>query len=521
MYLAQHGFLGKGFELDPIAIIGDSVARGNSTAVGNTPTYNSTFQWDAGNSNLRVITNLDLLEPVAASAIGSQWPQFGDSYYQYTGRKAVFINCGIGGSSWENSTDTNFSWYTDGTLYSDAVTKINNCLTFLDRPLKAVYILLGINDAAQQSYTLSSTYLTSLIDRINTDFDSPRICISMPGKYGTTTLTELTRINTMCEMIKALSFTYANVELAGAGPRNFAAWVPGSTPNAVFNDDYHFNANGNNLFGDKLARQLAIPTNRYHKYSRGIIGGLYDNPSTERRGYIDTFITDLENASLLSELDQLYIFSDMGADDFNAQIDWAFKSPGSPVTGAGAAVGFTVDGMQFDGTNSFSDSQLSVIADKAVIATDFIWGAYVGSYNDTPAGTVGTLMGLRESVSGGIFLLRQTSASSISMWGGGTTASTDATDTKFQTDTHYAIARNAGNQSFIKNTTVVRTDAIASVAPGATLIRGYRIGLYNANGTLADFLDAEIKAAYFAKYTTWSVSDFHTILNNFLTNWMQ
>lgn len=504
---------------DVIAVIGNSVARGNSSAVGNTPHFNSTFQWDAGNSNLRQITNLDLLEPVAASAIGSQWPQFGESYYEQMNgnRKAVIVNCAIGGSRWWDDV-AGFSWYTNDNLYSSAVTKINNALAYVKVPrLTAVYIELGINDAAQDSYSLSSTFLTSLIDRINTDFGTPRILISMPAKLNLASLTEYQRISTMREMIKALSFTYANVELAGSSPMNFAAWSAAE----FFLDDYHLNANANNLYGDKLANQMAIPSTSYHKYTRSLIGNLYDRTTVIRRGYIDDFVNDLDGAGLLTELDHLLILSDIGGDDNNGHVDWAFLAPTTPVAGAGSPPNMTIDGLELDGLNSLSGGALSVMSNKAVINSDAILGVYTGSYNDTPVATTGTLMGLRESATGPIWLFRQTTASSISMWGGGATASTDATDTKFQINTHYAIARASGNQSFIKNTTVVRTDAIAAVTPNATVVRGYRAGVYNSNGTLSDFLDAEYKVIYLAKYSTWNVSTFNTILTDFLTNWMQ
>lgn len=517
MFLPQHGYLGGPDKMATILIIGDSVARGNSTDEGTTPGYNTVFQWDDGNSNLRMITNADLLEPVAASAVGSQWPQFGDSYYKFSGKKPVLINCAIGGASWWDDTP-GFSWYTNDDLYDDAVTKTNNCLAFLGRStVDIVYINLGINDSAQQSYSLDIAFLTSLIDRINSDFDSPRICISMPGKINTSTLTELTRINTMRKYIKSLSFTYSNVEIAGSSPHNFAAWSAVS----FFADDYHLNVTGNNLYGDKLARQLAIPTSKHHKYTRSIIGSLYDNPSETRRGYIDTFITGLDNDNLLEEIDALYIFSDMNNNENNGYIDWAFRTPSAPVTGGGSAVDMQLDEMGLDGLNSLSAGQISVMADKAVIASDFIWGAYTGTYNDIAAGTTATLMGGRESASGGIFLVRQTSSSNIQMFGGGTTAVSDATDTKFQNNTHYAVVRDAGNVRFVKGTSIVTSSAIASVAPGATLIRGYRVGGYANNGTVADFLDAGIKAHYLAKYSTWSISNFDTHLTSFLTNWHQ
>lgn len=498
-------------------IIGDSVARGNSSAVGNTPPYNSSFQWDDVNSNIRMITNLDLLEPVAASAIGSQWPQFGESLYRYTGgrRKAVFINCAIGGSSWDNASNTAFSWYTNGTLYSDAVTKTQNALTYLGQAKPdVVYINLGINDSAQQAYTLNVNRLTSLIDRINTDFSTPRICVSMPGKINIGSLTELTRIRTMCKFIKSLHFTYSNVEICGS-MSNMTAWNIGGL---LFNDDFHLTKLGNDLMGDKLARQISIPTTAYSKYTRSMIGNLYDNPSRARRGYLETWVTDMEGAGLLTELDTMHVYGDLNTGNRqNAYIDWGFITTGTEVNNAV----YDYSGVDLTAASSqrISSGQPSVLMDNAVMASDFIVGTFIDT-NSIAAGTVATLFGVRESAAGGIILLRQTAASVINFFGGSTTSSTNAAETAFANNAQYAIARSAGDQILIKDGSIVQTSAAAAVAPGATVIRGLSIGAYNFNGTVSDYFDGKLKATYVAKYSTWDISAFNTIMNNFFTNWL-
>jgi hypothetical protein len=517
MFLPQHGILGNPSQYFSVMIIGDSVARGNSTAVGNTPPHNSTFQWDAGNSNLRMITNLDLLEPVAASAIGSQWPQFGASLYQYTGgrRKAVMINCAIGGSSWDNASNTPFSWYTNGTLYSDAVTKTQNALTFLGHAKPdVVYINLGINDSAQQSYTLNVNRLTSLIDRINTDFDTPRICVSMPGKLNIATLNELTRIRTMCKFIKSLHFTYSNVEICGS-MSNMTAWNIGGT---LFNDDFHLTKLGNDLLGDKLARQIAIPATTYRKYTRSLIGNLYDNTSSARREFIDTWVADMEGASLLTELDVLHVHADMNTGNRqNGFIDWGFITTAAEVNNAV----YDYSGVDLTAASSqrISSGQPSVFMDNAIMASDFICGTFIDT-NSIAAGTVATLFGVRESASGGIILLRQTAANVINFFAGSTTSSTNGAETAFANNAHYALARSAGDQILIKDGSIVQTSAAAAVAPSATVIRSLAIGAYNFNGTVADYFDGKLKATYVARYSTWNISTFNTIMNNFFTNWL-
>lgn len=502
---------------DVIGIMGDSVARGNSDAAGNTPNYNTVFQWDAGNANLRTITNTDLLEPVAASAFGSQWPQFGRTYYEQTkGRKPVFVDCAIGGSRWFEA-GAGFSWWTNDSLYSNAVTKIQNCMGYVGVPRVAmIYIGLGVNDANPGSYTLDISYLTSLIDRVNTDFGTPRILITIPWKKSITTLSEYDRLITMTQFIKSLAFTYSNVELC-ASMNNFSGYESQSGAILFKVDNYHLTTIGNNLLGDKMARQAAIPVTQYNKFTRSIIGMLWNNTTVVRRQYIDTLITDLISASLFTELDELHIYGTSHGDSNDTVIDWAFIHSASqsvnPV--------YSPDGVTF---NTTADQRVtggwrSLFQDKSILASDFIAGVFNG-INTTPAGTVGSLMGVRESAAGGIVLIRQTTGSAITVFAASVTGTTDATDTKFADNSHYAVARSAGNQILIKNATVVKTEAVAATAMSQSAIRGFAIGAYNVNGVISDEFSVTIKASYTAKYSTWNISTFQTIMDNFLALWL-
>lgn len=504
---------------DIIWIIGDSIARGNSDAVGTTPATNTVYQWDNGNSNLRMITNLDLLEPVAAGAIGSQWPDAGIYYHNRTKRKPVFVNCAIGGSAWKNA-NPDFSWAPTDNLYPSAVTKLNNCLNFLGEGApKYIYINLGINDVLQGA-ALSQTNITDVVTQINTDFPDVRILYSMPDSPSISTLANYDRLFTIRKWLRNLQAVNSNWEIAG-DMAPFRTW--GSTYQA---DNIHLTAGGNFFFGRNTWRG-ALSGSTLHKYARSIIGLLYDNVSTTRQGWIDTYITDLETAGLLYEFDQLFILGgcsgvSASTDYKNIVGDWSFLNIGwTLLANAQSKVfydGFKPDGLADD--QRFASGQYNLVFDKSAYATDFITGFFLAN-NATPASTNSAPMGARENAAGGIIRLRQTGSNQIGFYAGSTTETIDATETRFAAGAHYATVRSSGNQILIKNSTIVNTAAVASTAlnPGSA-IRPQQLGCYNDNGTISLRFAGTFTVWYLARYSTFNVSDFITITNSFLTNWL-
>lgn len=315
------------FSYRTIGIFGDSVARGNSTGPGTTPTAETVYQWDAGEANLREITDQDLLEPVAATGGtgGSQWPQCGKDYYEATGLKPTFIDCAIGGSRFY-STSTGFSWYTNDSLFSNAVTKINNCLTFMEKDtLDIAYIGCGINESVNDAIALDATYysyMTSLIDRINTEWGSPRICIGIPFKGSITTHTVLKRVYKMIRLIKDLCEQYDNVEICGS-VANLVGWD--GTDSFIQGDGFHLTIAGNNQLGASLARGFASSLS--NKNARGMISTLYSSISATAQNGLNAFYNSMGDE--FWDYGKINVFSDYGANDKNAVCDLAFHSPAS------------------------------------------------------------------------------------------------------------------------------------------------------------------------------------------------
>lgn len=489
-------------------IIGDSKARGNSDAVGTAPAANTVYQWDAGSNAVIAVGSGDLLEPVAAGAVGSQWPAFGTAYYNRTGYKPVLVNCGIGGASYVNSGNTNFSWYTDGSLYSNAVTKTNNCLANLGlTKVKAVFIIMGVNDYAQQSYTLATSYINSLIDRINTDYDTPKIYISIPAKANATN-TQLTRGLAIRPLIRLVALTYSNVEIF-ANDNSLLGW--GGYYQV---DDYHFNFAGNEKLGEMIARQITLDPS-YNKWTRSVLGSFYNDQSTARQQAYDAFFVSQVAAGNFDLLDEMHFYN---ADQVNnAVVDWSFCVNATPTN-------CTFHANSDIETSGSSGSHMSFSAPSRTIrncdfASDFILGVRIKT-NHASSTTAGDIMGVRESASGGMIEMGQQVSSQVYYRAGDATATTYTGITKFNNNKLYSVARNGSTKYLIEDITTLTSTTQAAVAMSPTNVLGATLGARNNNGTIDAHINAQFVYSFTAKYTTFNLSSFYTAcetLNTALT----
>lgn len=487
---------------------GDSNARGNSTAVGSTPTLGTVKGWDQTNQVTYNVTNTDLLEPVAASAIGSQWPRFGITYNAISGKIPVICDVAVGGTRWFSNT-ASVSWETSGSLWPDAETKINDCLNYLglDKPW-GVYINCGINDSAQDSYTLAYSHLTYSINLINTNWNFPRIFINIIGKANETNYTNFSRIYQINKYIKQLMQDYSNVEICGS-MRDLVTWGGN-----IQVDDYHMNFTGNELHGTLVGRQMLLPTS-WLKYTRSVVGLHYDQISDTRKGYLNTLFATLGNS--IWDYDELHFYSDCAADDRNARIDAAFLTP----VALGGSPGISFDGITTNGSSTYLSLGTPSLVYNKSSESDCIRGCFIGTNSSAAGGSDRALIGIRESASGGIWLLNQRSTSQLGVLAAATSGTLSSSETKFADNSHYAMFRNSGDQGLVKNGSVVTSATVTQVAHGATLLRGKTNGVYNNNTTLSQYINAVFELDYTRKYTTMNLSDEYTAFDTFLASWLQ
>lgn len=518
MSFFQSLLMGEG-PYSAIWTLGDSNSRGNSDAVGTTPAAGTVYQWDAGSSNLRMITNLDLLEPVAAGAIGSQWPAAGTTYYNLTGKKPVFINTGVGGSAFFNSTP-GFSWYTNDSLFSNAVTKVNNCLAYLGKTRPDLVIVeCGINDAVQGA-ALSQTYVSSLVDRILTQYPDVRIVMTQPWgspSIALTTYTLLQRCFQLRKWIKQEALDNPTVELGG-DMGIITQW------GGLQADGYHRTFTGNAFYGDKTMWGICQSTS-LNKWTRSATGLYYNRISANRMGWINTLFNAWEAAGYLDDIDYYNVSSTAGFDNAgtdgwkNAIQDFGFVSVNSYPA---PTDNVTYDGFKPEGSldgDRMSLSPPTLIVNFADLSTDFLFGIHV-SLNAVGATTNATQGGVRESAAGGIILIRQTGSSAIGVFAASTVETTNNTETR-PTNGIYMAGRNGGTQELWKGATLVDSDPVAYVAPnpGAN-IRGMAIGNYNSNGTIQSKWAGATALSFLIKNTTINKTTWNNANLNFLSNWL-
>lgn len=497
--------------------LGDSNSRGNSDLAGSTPVSGTVKQWDAGNARLINVGNNDLIEVIAAGAVGSQWPQAGTTYYTLTGKIPVFVNTGIGGSAANNPT-AGFSWYTNDNLFSNALTKVNNCLAYMGKSAPdLVWIELGINDVVQGNAMLQ-VHWTSLIDRILAQFPSVRICISQPFSSSVTTYANQTRLYQVRKWIKALCFTYSTVEIAGDSAV-YTNWT------GLFQvDQIHRTFFGNAFWGDKTMWGICQATT-LNKWTRSMVGVFYNRISSTRIGWLDTFITTLNTAGELQNIDSFEICSNAGYTDGtnfwkNAIQDLGFISSNGNPNGGSAIIdheGFKPAGLA--DIDRLQHTPFTLLCDKALAATDFIYGVFLGS-NAVAATVTAAQQGSRESAAGAIVLIRQTGVSTIGIFAGSATALTDGTETR-PANAFYGAVRDGGNQRLVREDVVVTSAAAAATAfsPGATP-RLIHSANYNSDGSIQTRWAGVYKARVLAKYTTMNKTTFINACNGFFSDWL-
>jgi len=495
MSLFQSLIAEGGDVVDLFAIFGDSVGRGNSTAPGSTPTLGTVTQYNQSADTIVNILNLDTLEVQAAGTDGSWIPRFGIDYNAATGRTVGIISTAVGGTYFWSST-TSLSWWTNGPLYSDAKTKIDAGMAKYGKTaLTAAIVVLGVNDACQTGYTLDITLLESLIDRINTDYNTPRIIISIPTKTNAST-TNLKRLFAIRVFARRLTETYANVEI-GFNYNNLEAW---DAATYFQGDEFHLTFDGNEKMGSLLARQMAFGST-YHKFTRSVLGALNDDVSSAFKTAYDNFITGCDSDGNLALLARLFLWDTDTSE--NGEVEWGQIGAG------GGTADFVANGyIQTDQTSKdYRVTPLTISQLHANYDSDFIIGAWCLD-NLMGSGVDGALFGVRENAGAGLIDTAQNTVPDI-YFRTASTATTSATENSYADDSLYCLALKSGTRDFIKNTAVADTAANSAAAMGTLLIQSFIFGARNNVGSIDSRGAFRLTCGFGAKYTGFDVSAFH------------
>jgi hypothetical protein len=257
-------------------IVGDSKFRGSSDGEGPTPSTNTVYEWDETNSQVVAVSTNDL----SKASTGSPWPKFGIDYYNYSGKKPVFINMAVAGSAAAVRSGGSTPWTTGSTNYTTAVAEANEAMSVIGvSKLKAILCNLpGINDAAgDATVSAINTASRSLISRLQTDFPGVPIYLMDVGTGSVTY-----RRDDIDKIIYnddpdytfydgggyglGIVQSYSNVYLVYDQTRGF-----NSSPSKI-TDSFHWNQTGNDLVGQKLAAFIANGNQLIYTDAPKIIG---------------------------------------------------------------------------------------------------------------------------------------------------------------------------------------------------------------------------------------------------------
>lgn len=474
-----------------IGIFGDSKAAGNSTAVGETPSANTVFQWNRAGS-IDAVTNTDLLY---VNSTGSQWPRLGIRWFNGFAKKPIFVNNGMGGSNFYSSIGGTDSWDTNGTLYSDSVTRINACLSAAGiQRMKAAFIVCGVNDV-NSADTLQTVLdaIPSLITRINTDFPGTTIYISIPGQ----SITPNARVGSIKSAVMNLANTFSNVFVTVNEVTLFS--------NNYFSDALHFTAAGNAKWADMTMDYVL--SSETDKEVRRVLNATFVDPlSTGNKSAYKTFVEGQKLLGNWSKLSSLQIYR-------------ADTKPNvlTDLTGNTAArdFGFTFNtkaNASFDGISTYIQSYFLPVAYPGTSTQDdFIFGLKTGASN-TPAGTLATVYG---NTSTTLTVLRQTATNVTAFYANSGSAVNYATDTTIQSNIRYAVKRTASNSlALFKNGVSVQTGSAASGSPTSGI---FMVGCRGTAATPSEFWNGELMYTFYAQGSGFDLSGFETGIETLLT----
>lgn len=435
----------------------------------------------------------------------SPWAKFCIDYNAATGKKPVIINRGASSSTISPALSglIGNDWQTTGTNYNLAVTAANDCLTKLGlTKLKGILVILGINDVQGQSGTDSftvaqiSAYFDTLISNLISQFGSD-VPILVTAIGITNTIRVDSRLSGVRNFIKQKTISVSNVYMS-------CTLQPFFVNGYYESDNIHPNVTGNDHAGAMFARWFKNDT--YTKSARSIISCHFEDLPTSDKAKVQTFMSSFESTYQSANL--LYLTKPLGTLRANATLDWAFLN--GPDTDGGFSFTSGV-GVSTNGSSTLFNlghNQLNSAID--VTTSDYFMEVKLGTVTST--GVTACAIGIQTTGPTRAMFVRALNTGGVNWAAISTTSNTYATDTNIVSNASYAVNRASGNESLLKNGSVVQGPT-ANVA--ATIQNfNYYLGALNSAGTAAQFLNAVYERVMIIKQSAIAnKSAFITALN--------
>lgn len=446
-----------------VVIIGDSIYAGNSDVGTGIPdaTSGAVFECNAAGSTITEITG----KHIRGESVGNPWVSFSNERFASTGYKTILCATAVGGSTVYPSSTTSGgtanTWYPGGLRYTEATSRINNCLTAagVTKP-RVIFVHCGINDEQSTAVSLANIQLgvESLRQRLLADYPGVKIVWS---NFGWAALSSL--ITRASNMTTARGRFIRKITMEQA--RDYSDFYMGPYYNTFAQNglnrtaDIHWNDAGNTEAGKMLNRWMQNYT--YSKEARAIISSHHDNISTTRKTAIETWLTTVGLTDYY-KLDGYFRY--LTTDVKNLYLDWSLKGAAANAGGFTfiANGGASMDGVSncintgmFSGSSvggSYSTQDDTFFAQRIIEARDpgINTFAFGGALNTA------SYISLRQLTASGGLQWRVNETSNIHNYTG---------VTNFANNTTYGVIRTGATTSGLTiGTSIVHTSTAASVA---------------------------------------------------------
>lgn len=445
-------------------VIGESNAGDTTAAVGVGVTTPATICGKWNGTSFDYLTTGDMNN--AGPTYGTGYKRFALNRYNRTGMKSLFVNRAVGGSEFITNGDTN-NWSETGVNYAPMVTAANAALANKEvNRFRAIRIVLGSNDIRTGALNLPNIYagMVSLIERLNADFFTPKIYMTITNFYDGATSSMDARKWGMLKNFFDLATAYSNVEL-DSSMFNFWTWGLG------FGDQLHLTTPGYEVLGAQWER--AVSSAETNRDIRRIQCMMHNDPTTAQKAAIKSFY----DAGWFQYLEGLQPYvGGVRNQLLNDFVGWT-----APLDS-----GFDVANANYIHTDAtpkyISSNFIPSVGNRIASHTDFIEGVKTG-VNLTPVATAGIAFGNPSGVLNRIF---QTTASNIFWSANKTTNNTYTGFTKIPDNSYIAIGRNGTAETLYGNAGTSLQNATSTAGAAANSFS--RIG---GNGNAGFWLDCQ------------------------------
>lgn len=490
---------------DIIGIIGDSNADGRGETIPTVP-GNTLYLWNG--SSFSQITTQTVAND--STVWGSIWQQMAIDYKALTTNPVYLVNGASGSSEFYPNGDNN-NWSTTGTLYAAFKSEMDEALLNSNVPdPKYIIINLGINDLRSEIPTVNIIAgMNSLLDRIETDYPTATILFIGTGRTESGKL-----FNDEAHYL--IRSEFLNQSIIRDNVYVVCMAVQFRSITGMYKSDLlHYSQTMNNTIGSMIVRWIDND-HITNKKARRVISSQFDVLNANRESLIVDFINHQDSIGNWEMLENLHLFRNSTQN--NTRIDLTGRGDAGLYLGSTTPVFVANSHISTNGTTAYFGTPYvnEWYKDGGGDGNDFISGVRLLS-RTTADGTSASLFG-RTGSSSVLIRVAQSSSSNINYNANVTIANlkTYTGDTGLQDSTLHSVARNGTTEYYIKNTTIVDSNVLAS---SGTVDVIKIVGAAGSAATVIGFLNGTYLYTFDAKYVGFDLTEFYDGMEYVMDHW--